>query len=121
MVGQLTQLELGFILPDGEKYLKDESERGHIEIGFRIINSDSGMKARFEKSVWAPNNPVDFLIFEEGAAKIGNRWGTQRLIQYYPYLLSRKVQDSLLEYRNRNYEIREVYPPQEIHTTYFHR
>lgn len=123
MNGQLGQPEIGFILPDGEIYLKGEEERGHIEVAFRILNfkENSRMKAKFERSIWAPDNPVDFLIYEEGAAKIGNRWGDTRIIQYYPYLLCRRLDDVLTEYKSLNYEIREVYLPQGINPSYFHR
>lgn len=109
---QLGQPELGFALTDGEVILKDDSERGHIELAWRILNSDKRMKERFEKSVWAPNDPVDYLIYDEGAAKIGNRWGQTRLVQYYPYVMSKRIGDILEEYRSLNYDIREVYPPQ---------
>ena len=69
MSNQLGQPELGFILPDGERCLKEEAERGHIEVAFRILESDKRMKARFERSQWAQNNPVDFLIFDEGGCE----------------------------------------------------
>lgn len=119
-IEKLNQPMLGFALPDGEVILRAEGERGHIELAMRIIDSDKNMKGMFEKSDWFPSNPVDFLIFRVGAAKIGNRWGQTRLVQYYPYLMTRKILETLEEYKSKNYDIREVYPP-EGQEVYFHR
>lgn len=80
-------VELGFILPTGDKYLQEANEEGHIEVARRVIEKNS-MSDRYERSKW--NDPVDFLVFEEGALKIGNRWGAQ-VITYYPNKLSRKI------------------------------
>ena len=120
MLHEIGQPELGFVLSDGEKFLKEESERGHIEVAFRILNASSRMKGRFERSIWAPDNPVDFLIFEEGAIKVGNRWGDTRIIQYYPYMLCRKVEEIFAEYCSLNYDVREVYLPKGIERNHFH-
>ena len=119
-IQQFGQPALGFALNDGEVILRNEEERGHIEVAWRILNEYKWMKYKFDISSWAPDNPVDFLIYEEGAAKIGNRWGETRIIQYYPYVMSKKIEEVLEEYRSRNYDIREVYPPQGV-DLFFHR
>ncbi len=99
--------ELGFYLPNGNKYFQLETEKGHIEVAMRVINIEN-LSERFEKSKW--NDPVDFLIFDIGAIKIGNRWGS-RVISYYPNLLDRKSEEVIAIYKMRHYDEDPVYPP----------
>lgn len=117
------RLEIGFVLSNGERYFKEESESGHIEVAFRILNlpENKSLKNMYEKSVWGNmNNPVDFLVFEEGALKVGIKYGTERVLLYYPYMVSRKTDEAMVEYKSRHYRICEVYPPSGFER-YFHR
>ena len=112
--------DLGFILESGEVFLRAiGDEEGHIEIAERIIQQ-KGWSNEFASGCWG-NNPVDFLIYEKGALKVGNRWGSRK-VSYYPAKLSREVRDFIDEYRARNYEIEAVTLPGGIQspTRYFH-
>lgn len=117
------RLELGFILSSGERYFKEESEKGHIEVAMRILNmpENKSLKLMYERSVWSSmNNPVDFLVFEEGALKVGIKYGTEKVLLYYPYMISHKTDEALAEYMSKHYRICEVYPPNGFER-YFHR
>ncbi|MBQ3409256.1 MAG: hypothetical protein IJH12_08655 [Clostridia bacterium] len=117
------RLELGFILSNGKCYFKEDSEKGHIEVAVRILNlpENKSLKSRYEKSVWGDmNNPVDFLVFEEGALKVGIKYGTERVVVFYPYMISRKTDEAIAEYRSKHYRVCEVYPPHGFER-FFHR
>lgn len=115
MVAQID--DLGFVMPNGDKYLREQENHGHIEVAEKII-AEERLTLRFEKSQW--EDPVDFLLFEEGALKIGSRYG-ERVISYYPNLLTRKVRDAILEYKSKNYREDSVHPPADVGGfRYFH-
>lgn len=110
--------ELGFVLQNGDTYLRKTKSEGHIEIARRIIN-DTQMTKDFEKSSYT--DPVDYLIFVQGALKIGSRWG-DRVIVYYPAKVNKKIEEAISEYTQKNYREDKVYPPQS-HTSlcaFFH-
>lgn len=108
---------LGFVMPNGYKYLREQEDHGHIEVAKKII-AEEKLSARYQKSPW--KDPVDFLLFEEGALKVGNRWG-ERVILYYPNLLTKRVKDAILEYRAIHYREDSVHPPISTNgLRYFH-
>lgn len=113
----MAEMNLGFILSTGEKAFRDSEKDGHIEVAERIIKSNAGMAAKYEHSIW--RDPVDFLIFDEGALKVGNRYGVL-VITYYPKLLSKPVKDAIIEYRALGYKEDRLEPPGVFGVARFH-
>lgn len=109
-------MKIGFVILiddmsyDTITYTKMDDERGHIEIARRIIR-EIGLEKRYKDSKWGKmDNPVDYLVYEEGAIKIGNRWGA-KIITYCPDSISRKIYPKLQEYIDDWYQVDEVNRP----------
>lgn len=121
-------VELGFVLDDGRKILRTiDSVRkatnfmgGHIELAYEIIEAER-WEQEFHKSDWK-NHPVDFLLYEKGALKIGTKYG-DRKVTYYPPKLSRKANIVLYEYKARQFEVEEIQKPGNIESVvrFFHQ
>lgn len=97
-------------MPSGAKYLAEPNE-GHIEVANRVIRIEK-LEIKYKNLITTWSDPVDFLVFVEGALKIGNRWG-ERVITYYPHALARNVRDEIESYVSRNYRKETVYPPNQ--------
>ena len=110
-------MSLGFILltinDQTKAFFKEKGEKGHIEVALRTIRV-MDLQEKYEKSKWGKmNNPVDFLVFEEGALKLGTRW-EDRVLTYCPNSISKKIYPVIREYISRIYRIDEVYDPTTI-------
>ena len=104
-------MSLGFILltrdEKPKEFIRREGERGHIEVALRAI-SECNLQSKYEKSKWGKmNNPVDFLVFEEGAIKLGTRW-EDRVVTFCPNSISKKLYVLVQDYINRMYRVDEV-------------
>lgn len=104
---------IGFILEKNgniEEFFRETPKEGHIEIAERIIRQ-LGATKKYKNSRWGKmNNPVDYLVYEEGGLKIGTRWD-HRIVTYCPNSVKRKLYKVLREYINRSYKIDEVADP----------
>lgn len=114
---------LGFILlsenNETKTFVKEKGEKGHIEIAVRTIR-EIGAESRYKKSKWGKmDNPVDFLVYEEGAIKLGTRW-EDRVVTYCPNSMSKKLYPVVREYNMRSYRIDEVYDPTTSTLNRFH-
>ena len=98
-------VSLGFVMPNGKTYDQENQSEGHIEIARRVIEAEN-LVEKYQNSKW--NDPVDFLLFVEGALKVGNRWG-KRVVSYYPNMLTSTIQKHLESYKNRCYAEDKVY------------
>ena len=114
---------LGFIVIKNEKmqsFLKQENEKGHIEIALRLIRM-LGWQEKYQRSKWGKmNNPVDYLVFEEGAIKLGTRW-EDRVITYCPNTIEKRIYPIIRDYSNRRYRLDEVYDPTLSPLMSFHK
>lgn len=121
-------VELGFVLDDGRKILRtiDTLRKansfigGHIELAYQIIEAER-WEHEFHKSDWR-NHPVDFLLYEKGALKIGTKYG-DRKVSYYPPKLTRKADIVLCEYKSRQFDIEEIRKPGNVESIvrFFHQ
>ena len=116
-------MSLGFILLSNDEttkeFIRRKDERGHIEVAIRAIR-ECNLQQKYEKSKWGKmNNPVDFLVFEEGAIKLGTRW-EDRVITYCPNSISKKLYALVQDYINRMYRVDEVQDPTISNLMQFH-
>ena len=103
----LEYVTLGFVMPNGKTYDQENQSDGHIEIARRVITSEN-LDEKYKNSRW--NDPVDFLIFDEGALKVGNRWG-KRVVSYYPNMITSVIQEYIESYTSLCYTEDRVSPP----------
>lgn len=114
---------IGFILLsenyETKVFKKEREEKGHIEIAVRTIR-EIGAESRYKKSKWGKmDNPVDYLVYEEGAIKLGTRW-EDRVVTYCPNSMSKKLYPVVREYIMRSYRVDEVFDPTISTLTKFH-
>ena len=75
-------LYYGFILPDGTELAMDDNIRTHEELAENYIKTNNLYKDFRESSC---ESPVDFLVLELGAIKIGNITGPISITVAIPY------------------------------------
>ena len=91
----------------GDMYETNDQKNGHIEIANKVIEQN-GWKGQFQVSKF--NDPVDFLIFEKEAIKIGNQLG-KNIITLADNTSGREVDNLLVIYEKMRWKIDYVHNP----------
>ena len=91
----------------GDFYETDDPKNGHIEIAEMILNRKN-WKGQFEVSKFS--DPVDFLVFEKEAIKIGNCY-CQNVITLSDKTKGREVDNVLVIYEKERWRIETIRNP----------
>ena len=94
-------LYYGFILPSGEELVMSEDIRTHEALAFAYIQKNRLMK-EFRNS--SCEDPVDFMVVEVGAIKVGNFANSTSITVSVPYY-SDYIKSMVEMYGQKGYRI----------------
>ena len=93
-------LYYGFIMPDGSEYSNTPKKQLHMEIAIQIIK-ERYINDFLESEIM---NPIDFLVIEVGAIKVGNRFKSSSIT--VRYLLENSLIRNFVElYESQGYRV----------------
>lgn len=93
--------QIGFHLPDGFELFQESNLDNHVDIALRIIK-EKGWEEYLQQSNYS--DPVDFLVFNCGALKVGNCY-LGKIVTVYPSKVSPYIQERINFYKKEGYQI----------------